>query len=167
MVKADMAATTTANITPYELYSDAPGFLLNKPEWEAAHSAHGSAKDFGTIPQGWPKRLDGPQVWTGKDLLEHCMCIDPYRRPGLIEIAEQYLTKLSAEQVQEIHAALQVVPLDPSINYSMYQEPDNFCRSRSRPLTFPFRKCGAPTFPYQQSAPYSGRLPRISTMVSG
>ncbi|GME63457.1 taurine catabolism dioxygenase family protein [Neofusicoccum parvum] len=57
-----------ATVLPYELYSDSPGFLLNKPEWEAANSAHAQDTDFGDIPQGWPKKLSGPLVWSGEDL---------------------------------------------------------------------------------------------------
>lgn len=54
-----------ADILPYELYSDAPGFLLNKPEWEAANAAHPSSFDFGSGPSGWPAKFTGSNVWTG------------------------------------------------------------------------------------------------------
>jgi hypothetical protein len=58
-----------AAILPYELYSDAPGILLNKPEWEQANAAHPQSFDFGSIPAGWPAKFTGPEVWTG-DYLE-------------------------------------------------------------------------------------------------
>lgn len=64
-----MAATA---IQPYELYSDAPGFLLNKPEWEEANAAHPETFDFGKQPRGWPVKFTGPDVWTGDYLEKNC-----------------------------------------------------------------------------------------------
>lgn len=49
----------TVQIPPYELWSDCPGTLLNKYEWEAADAAHAAGTDFGDIPDGWPKKLEG------------------------------------------------------------------------------------------------------------
>lgn len=65
-----MAAVT---ILPYELYSDAPGVLFNKPEWDDANAAHPSPFDFGPLPSGWPSELQGPQVWTGEHLRNNRM----------------------------------------------------------------------------------------------
>lgn len=60
-----MAAT---QIPPCELWSDAPGTLLNKYEWEAANAAHPAGTNFGGIPEGWPRKIEGPLVWEGEDL---------------------------------------------------------------------------------------------------
>lgn len=65
-----MAAET---ILPYELYSDAPGILFNKSEWDAAHGAHPIDFDFGTVPKGWPTALNGPPAWTGDYLSQNRM----------------------------------------------------------------------------------------------
>lgn len=59
------------DVLPYELYSDAPGTLFVKHEWEAADAAHAPGHYFGDVPKGWPKKLTGPQVWEGKDLEAH------------------------------------------------------------------------------------------------
>jgi hypothetical protein len=64
---------TAATIAPYELWSDAPGFLFNKPEWEAADASHGSSFDFGKVPEGWPTKIEGPLVWSGDDLRQDRM----------------------------------------------------------------------------------------------
>lgn len=61
-------AIMSVEILPYELYSDAPGILLNKPEWEAANAAHPESFDFGLPPSNWPTKFTGPDVWTGEDL---------------------------------------------------------------------------------------------------
>jgi hypothetical protein len=63
-----MAAT---EVLPYEFYSDAPGVLLVKHEWEAANAAHPKSFDFGNIPEGWPEKLSGPLVWDGKEFQTH------------------------------------------------------------------------------------------------
>ncbi|CAH0025836.1 unnamed protein product [Clonostachys rhizophaga] len=81
----------TATIQPYELYSDAPGFLLNKPEWEEANAAHPGTFDFGKPPQGWPTQFTGPDVWTG-DYLE--------KNPDL------YIKILSHGEISEIDSAI-------------------------------------------------------------
>jgi hypothetical protein len=57
-----------ASILPYELYSDAPGILFNKPEWDTANAAHPPSFNFGPLPSGWPSELKGPQAWTGEYL---------------------------------------------------------------------------------------------------
>ncbi|KAJ5899908.1 hypothetical protein N7495_004652 [Penicillium taxi] len=57
-----------ADVLPYDLYSDAPGILLNKPEWEEANAAHPSDFNFGSTPKGWPSKFTGPEVWTGEYL---------------------------------------------------------------------------------------------------
>lgn len=61
----------TADIIPYELYSDAPGFLLNKLEWEKANAAHAETSSFGSVPKGWPSQFSGPRTWTGQYLEQH------------------------------------------------------------------------------------------------
>ncbi|KAF3801463.1 hypothetical protein GCG54_00014677 [Colletotrichum gloeosporioides] len=91
----------TADIIPYELYSDAPGFLLNKPEWEKANAAHPETSSFGSVPKGWPSQFSGPQTWTGQYLEQH---------------PERYIKHLSQEHIDEIDAAIknwkkQSVPL--------------------------------------------------------
>ncbi|CAH0044607.1 unnamed protein product [Clonostachys solani] len=83
-----MAAAT---IQPYELYSDAPGFLLNKPEWEEADAAHPETFDFGKQPQGWPVKFTGPDVWTGDHLEKH---------PDL------YIKTLTQGEIGEIDSAI-------------------------------------------------------------
>lgn len=60
-----------ATVLPYELYSDAPGTLFVKHEWETANAAHPAGHDFGDVPVGWPRRLEGPLAWNGKDLQVH------------------------------------------------------------------------------------------------
>ena len=57
---------------PYELYSDAPGTLFVKHEWEAANAAHPVGTDFGDVPAGWPRKLEGPLTWDGNYLQAHC-----------------------------------------------------------------------------------------------
>lgn len=67
-------------ILPYELYSDSPGTLFNKHEWEEANTSHPESFDFGKLPAGWPTRLTGPRVWDGKDLQAHReppRCVSP------------------------------------------------------------------------------------------
>ncbi|KAK1854845.1 taurine catabolism dioxygenase family protein [Colletotrichum chrysophilum] len=81
----------TADIIPYELYSDAPGFLLNKLEWEKADAAHPETSSFGSIPKGWPSQFAGPQTWTGQYLEQH---------------PEKYIKHLSQEHIDEIDAAI-------------------------------------------------------------
>ena len=83
-------------VLPYDLYSDAPGVLLNKPEWEQANSAHIPDTDFGDLPEGWPKRIQGPLVWDGKDLENH---------------PERFIRVLSPDEIVEIAAALKVTLL--------------------------------------------------------
>lgn len=61
----------TTAVLPYELYTDAPGTLFVKREWEEADAAHPSQFDFGDVPEGWPKKLTGPLVWDGKQLNAH------------------------------------------------------------------------------------------------
>lgn len=63
-----MAAAT---VLPYEQYTDAPGTLFNKSEWDEANASHAESFDFGDVPKGWPERLEGPLVWDGKDLANH------------------------------------------------------------------------------------------------
>uniref|UniRef100_A0A8H7K4A2 TauD/TfdA-like domain-containing protein n=1 Tax=Bionectria ochroleuca TaxID=29856 RepID=A0A8H7K4A2_BIOOC len=82
---------TAATIQPYELYSDAPGFLLNKPEWEEANAAHPETFDFGKQPQGWPVKFTGPDVWTG-DYLE--------------KNSDLYIKILSHGEISEIDSAI-------------------------------------------------------------
>ncbi|EFX00080.1 taurine catabolism dioxygenase family protein [Grosmannia clavigera kw1407] len=77
-------------VLPYELYSDAPGTLFVKHEWEEANAAHPAGHDFGDVPAGWPKRLEGPLAWDGKDLQVH---------------PEKFVTVLTAGQIAEIDAA--------------------------------------------------------------
>jgi hypothetical protein len=60
-----------ATVLPYELYSDSPGTLFVKHEWEAANAAHPPDSDFGDVPAGWPKKLQGPLVWDGAYLDAH------------------------------------------------------------------------------------------------
>ncbi|CAI6088059.1 unnamed protein product [Clonostachys chloroleuca] len=81
----------SAAIQPYELYSDAPGFLLNKPEWEEANAAHPETFDFGKQPRGWPVKFTGPDVWTG-DYLE--------------KNSELYIKVLSHGEISEIDSAI-------------------------------------------------------------
>jgi len=45
-----------AEVISYELYSNAPGTLLNKPEWETANASHPQGTNFRDIPEGWPKK---------------------------------------------------------------------------------------------------------------
>ncbi|VUC27854.1 unnamed protein product [Clonostachys rosea] len=85
---------TAATIQPYELYSDAPGFLLNKPEWEQANAAHPETFDFGSPPRGWPVKFTGPDVWTS-DYLE--------QNPNL------YIKILSEDEINEIDSAIKVI----------------------------------------------------------
>ncbi|KAF4903838.1 Taurine hydroxylase-like protein SAT17 [Colletotrichum viniferum] len=80
-----------ADIIPYELYSDAPGFLLNKLEWEKANAAHPETSSFGSVPKGWPSQLSGPRTWTGQYLEQHL---------------ENYTKHLSQEHINEIDAAI-------------------------------------------------------------
>ncbi|KAH8649149.1 taurine catabolism dioxygenase family protein [Xylariales sp. PMI_506] len=80
-----------AEILPYNLYSDAPGFLLNKPEWDAANSAHDAGFDFGSVPSGWPTEFQGPHVWTGEYLKSN---------PDL------YIRVLAEDEIEEIDAAI-------------------------------------------------------------
>lgn len=61
-----MAATDP--LGPYDQWTDAPGVLFNKSEWEAANASHPETFDFGSLPEGWPTELTGPLVWTGDDL---------------------------------------------------------------------------------------------------
>lgn len=82
-----------AGVLPYELYSDAPGTLLNKPEWETANAAHPQNFDFGGVPEGWPKKIEGPLVRDGKDLEAH---------------PEKFIRALSAEEIEEVDTALKV-----------------------------------------------------------
>ncbi|TVY37215.1 Taurine hydroxylase-like protein [Lachnellula subtilissima] len=80
----------TTAVLPYELYTDAPGTLFVKREWEAANAAHPSLFDFGDVPEGWPKKLTGPLVWDGKHLNAH---------------PEKYLYVLTSAEIAEIDAA--------------------------------------------------------------
>lgn len=82
-----------AKVLPYELYSDAPGTLFNKPEWEKANAAHPENYDFGPLPEGWPKKIEGPLVWDGKDLEAH---------------PEKFIKVLETDEILEIDAALRV-----------------------------------------------------------
>ncbi|KAF5502598.1 Taurine hydroxylase-like protein SAT17 [Colletotrichum aenigma] len=81
----------TADIIPYELYSDAPGFLLNKLEWEKANAAHPETSSFGSVPKGWPSQFSGPRTWTGQYLEQH---------------PEKHIKHLSQEHINEIDAAI-------------------------------------------------------------
>lgn len=103
-----------ANATPipYELYSDAPGILFNKPEWEAANEAHPSDFDFGSVPKGWPTELKGPQVWTGSYLNQNrkfmssksCLnCAD-------LQAADLFMREITPAEIAEVDAAIQVSP---------------------------------------------------------
>lgn len=83
----------SAGVLPYELYSPAPGTLFNKPEWERANGAHPEGTDFGEVPQGWPKKIEGPLVWDGKDLEAH---------------PEKFILFLNTEDIAEVDAALKV-----------------------------------------------------------
>jgi hypothetical protein len=87
-----------SDLLPYELYSDAPGTLFNKPEWEKAHGSHPKGTDFGDVPAGWPKKIEGPLVWDGKDLEAH---------------PEKFIRVVSADEVAEVDAALKVNSLVP------------------------------------------------------
>ncbi|KAF7554086.1 hypothetical protein G7Z17_g3146 [Cylindrodendrum hubeiense] len=69
----------SVEILPYELYSDAPGILLNKPEWEAANAAHPASFDFGLPPRNWPTKFQGP------DSITH---IDPSERSKIYVSAQ-------------------------------------------------------------------------------
>ncbi|KAH8203492.1 hypothetical protein TruAng_002363 [Truncatella angustata] len=80
-------------IIPYELYSDAPGILFNKPEWDAAHAAHPHDFDFGSVPKGWRTELKGPQVWTGEYLSQN---------PHL------YIREITSVEIAEVDAAIQL-----------------------------------------------------------
>ncbi|KAF4626885.1 hypothetical protein G7Y89_g11270 [Cudoniella acicularis] len=80
-----------AGVLPYELYSDAPGFLFNKVEWEKANASHSQEADFGKVPEGWPKKIEGPLVWDGKDLEAH---------------PETFIRVLSSDEIVEVDAAL-------------------------------------------------------------
>lgn len=62
-----------ADLLPYALYTDAPGVLFIKPEWEAANASHAPDTDFGTVPYGWPAHLDGRRVWSGAELKDEGM----------------------------------------------------------------------------------------------
>ena len=84
---------TTAQIPPYELWSDCPGTLLNKPEWEAANAAHATGTNFGDVPEGWPKIIEGPYVWDGKDLEAY---------------PEKFIRVLTEAEIEEVDAALKV-----------------------------------------------------------
>ncbi|KAH7140285.1 taurine catabolism dioxygenase family protein [Dactylonectria estremocensis] len=81
----------SAKILPYELYSDAPGILLNKPEWDEANAAHAESFDFGSPPRDWPTKFTGPEVWTG-DYLE--------KNPNL------YIRVLAQPEIEEIDTAI-------------------------------------------------------------
>ncbi|TVY50738.1 Taurine hydroxylase-like protein SAT17 [Lachnellula cervina] len=81
----------TTAVLPYELYTDAPGTLFVKREWEEANAAHPSQFDFGDVPEGWPKKLTGPLVWDGKQLNAH--------------LAEKYIHVLTSAEIAEIDAA--------------------------------------------------------------
>lgn len=59
---------TTYVIPPYELHTSAPGYLYNKPEWDAVNNTHPAGFDFGAPPKGWPLKFTGPGVWTGEEL---------------------------------------------------------------------------------------------------
>lgn len=85
-----MAATA---IPPYDLWSDAKGFLLNKHEWEAANAAHADGTNFGEVPSRWPKKIEGPYVWDGKDLAAH---------------PEKFIRVVTSTEVSEIDGALKV-----------------------------------------------------------
>jgi hypothetical protein len=61
-----------AEILPYELYSDAPGTLFVKHEWEEVN-ADPSGFNFGDVPKGWPKKFSGPLVRDGRDLKADCV----------------------------------------------------------------------------------------------
>ncbi|TVY26050.1 Taurine hydroxylase-like protein, partial [Lachnellula hyalina] len=80
----------TTAVLPYELYTDAPGTLFVKREWEEANAAHPSPFDFGDVPEGWPKKLTGPLVWDGKHLNDH---------------PEKYIYNLTSAEIAEIDAA--------------------------------------------------------------
>lgn len=70
-IKTPINTAMAAYIIPYELYSDAAGFLLNKLEWEKANASHPETSSFGSIPKGWPSQFAGPQTWTGQHLEQH------------------------------------------------------------------------------------------------
>jgi len=105
-----MAAT---EVLPYELYSDAPGILFNKPEWEQANASHPKDFDFGPLPEGWPKKIEGTLVWDGKDLEAH---------------PEKFIRVLKVEEILEIDDALKACSMrnrfetDPLtfIKYSLF-----------------------------------------------
>ncbi|EXJ79036.1 hypothetical protein A1O3_08537 [Capronia epimyces CBS 606.96] len=78
-------------ILPYDQYTDAPGTLFVKREWEEANAAHPENFDFGDVPKGWPKKLTGPLVWNGKDLHAH---------------PEKYVRLLKDDEIAEIDAGL-------------------------------------------------------------
>lgn len=82
-----------SSILPYELYTDAPGVLFNKSEWEQANAAHPAGFDFGPLPEGWPKKIESSFVWDGKDL---------ERNP------EKFIRTLTDDEILEVDAALQV-----------------------------------------------------------
>lgn len=65
----DMAVLTP--IPSYDLWTDAPGTLFTKAEWEKANEASNALGGFGSLPDGWPRVLTGPQVWTGDALKAH------------------------------------------------------------------------------------------------
>ncbi|KAF1809132.1 taurine catabolism dioxygenase family protein [Eremomyces bilateralis CBS 781.70] len=82
---------TVDTLPSYDLWSDAPGYLLNKPEWEAANASHPASFSFGDVPKGWPSQITGPSVWTGDDLR---------RNP------DSYLRILKEEEIEEIDTAI-------------------------------------------------------------
>lgn len=93
--------TMAASVLPYELYSDAPGTLFNKPEWEAANAAHPAGFDFGPLPEGWPKKIESDFVWDGKDFEAH---------------PEKFLRVLNDDEIAELDVALKVLSLSQQKN---------------------------------------------------
>ncbi|KAM0330682.1 hypothetical protein ACHAQA_003634 [Verticillium albo-atrum] len=83
---------TAEVIPPYELYSSAPGYIYNQPQWEAVNEAHPKGSDFGAPPKGWPAKFTGPSVWDGEEL---------QRNP------DSYIHVLSTTEIKEITSALQ------------------------------------------------------------
>ncbi|KAF5655315.1 taurine catabolism dioxygenase family [Fusarium sp. NRRL 25303] len=84
-----MAATEA--LLPYELFSSSPGFLHNKPEWEAANNAYPDDFDFGPLPKGWPTQFSGSKVWSGNELEDS---------------PSSYIYTLTNDEIQEIDEAL-------------------------------------------------------------
>ena len=82
-----------ASILPYELYTDAPGILFTKPEWEKANAAHPAGFDFGPLPEGWPKKIESLFVWDGKDLEAN---------------PEKFMRILNGDEIVEVDTALHV-----------------------------------------------------------